>query len=213
MSAPIIHTVTDDNIKEIVLYLCNKDPDLHTIYTSYGVPPLWNRTPGFKTLTHIILEQQVSLLSAKAVFERLEQLVSPYSPETFATLGVPWFREHGVTRQKARYLVILAEAIIGEGLDLDRLHNLPDDEIFTTLTSITGIGPWTAQIYLLMAVCRPDIWPHGDLALKKALADIKNLRNGNGPLIADITDSWRPFRAVAARLLWHYYLSIRTDSQ
>lgn len=183
------------------------DADLKRIYESDGLPPLWDREPGFETLVRIILEQQVSLVSAKAVFERLQRQVAPFTAEQVASLGIQWFREHGVTRQKARYIVLLSQAILDGSLDLEAVGKLEDAGVMAALTSLTGVGPWTAQIYLLMALCRADVWPQGDIALLKSMTQVKNLKEvPDNAEAAAIAENWAPYRSVAARMLWQRYL-------
>ena len=188
--------------------LVASDPDLARIVTAYGLPPLWEREPGFATLVYIILEQQVSLASAKAAFTRLQATLGRITPDNFLTLNHAELKTIGFSRQKTLYAQLLAEAILDQQLDLAALHELPDDEVRTTLKQLKGIGDWTADIYLLMALGRPDIWPRGDLALVVAMQRIKQLpTRPTAQEFAALGESWKPFRAVAARLLWHFYLS------
>ena len=184
------------------------DPDLAGIAARHGPPPLWARDPGFDTLVRIILEQQVSLGAALAAYGRLKGVVGTVEPARIVGAGEGPLREAGLTRQKARYIVGLATLILDGRLDLDALATRPDDEARAALIAVTGIGHWTADIYLLMALLRPDIWPSGDLALAAAMRRAKRL-----PVLptrdeqAAIAEAWRPWRAVAARLLWHSYLA------
>ena len=188
--------------------LVASDPDLARIVTAYGLPPLWEREPGFATLVYIILEQQVSLASAKAAFTRLQATLGRITPDNFLTLNHAELKTIGFSRQKTLYAQLLAEAILDQQLDLAALHELPDDEVRTTLKQLKGIGDWTADIYLLMALGRPDIWPRGDLALVVAMQKLKQLpARPTAEEFAAWGESWKPFRAVAARLLWHFYLS------
>jgi DNA-3-methyladenine glycosylase II len=158
-----------------------------------------------------MLEQQVSLASARALYLRLEAARGAVSPMTIADIGVTGLQELGVTRQKASYAVGIAEAVVDGRLPLARLSRYPDDEARALLIAVRGIGPWTADIYLLMALRRPDIWPPGDLALHKALTRLHR-REGLVSLVEAerLAERWRPYRAVAARILWHAYLSERT---
>jgi DNA-3-methyladenine glycosylase II len=184
------------------------DPDLGRVLSEFGKPPMWAREPGFPTLVQIILEQQVSLASARSVYEKLQQAVQPFSAESFSELTPRDLMELGVTRQKAGYCVGLAQSIVGKEIDLHDILYLPDQEAKNILLKIKGIGPWTADIYLLMALRRQDVWPSGDLALASALQTLKSLSTRPG--IEDqhrIASAWKPWRAVAARILWHYYLS------
>jgi DNA-3-methyladenine glycosylase II len=159
-------------------------------------------------LIHIILEQQVSLASAKAAFDRLSAAVSPLTPAGFLEVDDAALRAIGFSRQKASYSRYLAQAIVEGQLDLARLESLDDMAVYTELMRLKGIGPWTAHIYLLMALRRPDIWPSGDLALAIAVQEVKQLETRPTPPELDqLSQRWQPWRAVAARLFWHHYLS------
>ena len=193
--------------------LTKSDPHLRRVVERYGPPPLWDREPGFPSLLKIILEQQVSLASAQATYNKLLAKADPLMPESLLRLSDEELKSVGFSRQKTRYARILAEAIIKGSLDLDGLQRLDDEEVMNTLTSLTGIGPWTAGIYLLMVLRRPDVWPRGDLALLSAMRDVKELECvPSNDDATNIADSWRPWRSVAARILWHHYLSERGKS-
>lgn len=201
-------TLTEKSLIEAVRHLTESDADLALIVQKHGRPPLWARPPGFPTLLHIILEQQVSLASARAAFERLRAAASPLTPERFLAFDDEALKVIGFSRQKSRYGRLLAEAIIEGQLDLAALERLDDAMVLAELTKIKGIGPWTANIYLLMVLRRPDVWPSGDLALAVAAQQVKRLpaRPSQNEL-ARLAEAWQPWRAVAARLLWHHYLS------
>ena len=188
--------------------LGRRDPDLAGIIERHGPPPLWDRRPGFETLVAIVLEQQVSLGSAAAALARLRAAAGGIDPARVAALGEPGARAAGLTRQKARFVVGLATATLGGELDLEALATADDDAAPAALMALVGVGRWTADIYLLMALCRPDIWPDGDLALATALARLKALdRRPTAEEQRGIVETWRPWRAVGARLLWHAYLA------
>ncbi len=168
---------------------------------------MWRRPTGFQTLVHIILEQQVSLKSAKAMLLRLQSAIDPFTPERFVELGEAHFRSLGVTRQKSAYLLHLSGSILNSDLSLTRLSRMSDDEVRNRLTQIKGIGSWSADVYLLMAMRRADIWPAGDLALAVAVKDLYRLEKRPTPDdLIQIAERWRPYRAVAARMLWQHYL-------
>jgi DNA-3-methyladenine glycosylase II len=193
-----------------VRLLARGDRRLARLVAQYGAPPLWARRPGFASLLRIILEQQVSLASAQALYHCLATAVEPVEPASVLALGMAGLRGLGLTRQKASYACGLAEQILGGQLALDRLGRYDDDEAREHLMQVRGIGPWTANIYLLMALRRPDIWPPGDLALHKALGRL----HGSGWVPSSdeaeqLAARWRPLRAVAARILWHAYLAER----
>lgn len=202
-------SLDETSIAEAIRILAQQDPDLARIVKNLGPPPFWKREPGFPTLVYLILEQQVSLASAKASYERLIAVTgTPLHPEAFLKLNARTLRRIGFSRQKARYCRLLAQSILKKQLDLDALHQMDDVAARTELIRIKGIGPWTADVYLLTALRRPDAWPVGDLALQKAVRRVKRLRKHPSPAkLEHIGKSWRPWRAVAARLLWHDYLS------
>jgi len=169
---------------------------------------MWGRRPGFSTLLRIVLEQQVSLVSARSMFARLKSNVEPFTPEAFIESGEAYLRSLGVTRQKAHYCVQVAHAFT-EG-HLNGIVRMNDEDAHTTLLSIKGVGVWTANIYLLMALRRPDIWPEGDVALATAVGKLRKIDPRPSFLqLAEIAESWRPYRSVAARMLWQYYLAER----
>jgi DNA-3-methyladenine glycosylase II len=190
--------------------LSDRDADLAAVIEKYGLPPLWTREPGFPTLIYIILEQQVSLASARALFLRLQEAVKPFTPGRFLKLTEAEMRHLGFSRQKAHYTRLLAEAIHRKQFALHKLHELEDQIAREQLIALKGIGPWTADIYLLSALRRPDIWPVGDLALATAVQEVKRLRKRPSPdRLETMSAPWRPWRAVAARLFWHAYLCKR----
>ncbi|HEU5041421.1 MAG TPA: hypothetical protein VFT84_11390 [Gemmatimonadales bacterium] len=190
--------------------LARRDRRLGALVRRYGPPPLWARPRGFPTLLRIILEQQVSLASARAMYLRLLARVPSLTPAAVVELGAAGLQAIGFTRQKGAYAVALADRVEDGRLALARLHRYGDDEARLLLTEVPGIGPWTASIYLLMALRRPDIWPPGDLALHKAMARLDGMgRLPSAAEAAAMADRWRPLRAVAARILWHGYLSER----
>ncbi len=197
-----------DQLHAAARTLAERDTDLGAILARLGPPPLWDREPGFGTLVAIVLEQQVSLRSGAAALERLRHAAGAVDPESVVRLGEAGARAAGLTRQKSRYVVALGEAVLDGRFDPASLAAADDDDARTRLTSLLGIGRWTADIYLLMALGRPDVWPDGDLALATAMRRAKGL--GSLPDAAAqrrVAEAWRPWRAVGARLLWHAYLA------
>jgi len=193
--------------------LAAHDPELAGIVARFGPPPLWAREPGFATLLHIVLEQQVSLASARAAFDRLRVVADPLTPGRFLELSDAELLQIGFSRQKARYGRALATAIESGALDLDGLAHLDDDSVHAQLQAIPGIGPWTSTVYLLMVLGRPDVWPAGDIALAAAVAEVKSLPGRPDAIeMSRLGEAWRPYRSVAARLFWHDYLSRRGRS-
>ena len=199
--------LTARTLVEAAEYLAAHDETLAWILATYGAPPMWRRRTGFPTLVHIILEQQVSLKSAKAMLLRLQSAIDPFRPERIVELGETHLRSLGVTRQKSAYLLHLSQSILNGELSLTRLSRMSDDLVRMKLTRIKGIGSWSADVYLLMAMRRADIWPAGDLALAVAAKDLLGLERKPTPEeLETIAERWRPYRAVAARMLWQHYL-------
>ncbi len=203
--------LTRSSLARAVQELAARDAGLARIVAQHGEPPLWARPQSFATLARIILEQQVSVQSAATLYARVVQGIGAMEPGTVLAVGEDGLREHGLTRQKARYVVALAGQIDNGTLALRGLARRPDDEVRVLLTAVPGIGPWSASIYQLMALRRPDVWPPGDLALHVAVQRLRGL-----PALPSSTDAermaeaWTPWRAVAARILWHGYLEDRT---
>lgn len=199
---------------EAAASLGTRDVRLGAVLQRHGAPPLWAREPGFPTLIHIILEQQVSLASARAAFQRLLALASPLTPERFLEFDDATLKTVGFSRQKTRYGRELARAVLSGSLDLAGLNDMDDEDVRAALTSVKGIGRWSADIYLLMALGRPDVWPSGDLALAVAARSVLGLDSlPTSTQLLDLAEAWRPWRAVAARLLWHAYLSERAQGK
>jgi DNA-3-methyladenine glycosylase II len=188
--------------------LAARDPDLGAIVARHGPPPLWDREPGFATLVAIVLEQQVSLRSGAAALERLALAAGAVQPGPILALGEEGGRAAGLTRQKARYVVGLATAAVDGRFDPDRVARAADEDARSELVALLGVGRWTADIYLLMALGRPDVWPDGDLALAAAMRRAKGLGAvPDAPTQRALAEAWRPWRAVAARILWQAYLA------
>ena len=204
----MLQQLTQETLLEGIHALSERDFDLAGIVNRLGLPPLWAREPGFSTLVYIILEQQVSLASARAAFNRLCDGVSPLTPGSFLMQDDATLRRFGFSRQKTTYSRHLAQAILDRTLDIDALSCMEDEIVRHELKKIKGIGDWTANIYLLMALLRPDVWPHGDRALAVAVQRVKKLDHtpDQNDLI-NIGAVYRPWRSVAARLFWLYYLN------
>ncbi|GJL66740.1 MAG: 3-methyladenine DNA glycosylase [Nitrospirales bacterium] len=186
------------------------DPDLGAVLGRLGEPPMWGRVPGFPALIQIILEQQVSLAAARTMYRRLTGHLGTMTPEAVYAIQVNGLRDFGLTRQKAGYCFGLAARILDGSLDLSSVANGPDDRGRQILLSIPGLGPWSVDIYYLMALRRPDVWPQGDLALAVALRDVKHLTDLPTKDEQQLLSSgWAPWRSVAARILWTHYLDAR----
>ena len=213
ISVPV--SLTEELLAQGVRSLAQADSDLAAIVEKWGSPPLWPREPGFPTLVYLILEQQVSLASAKAAYDRLlARINAPLIPERLLALDAHTMKKIGFSRQKTGYCRLLADSVLKNRLDLEAVAGMADESARTELTRIKGIGPWTADVYLLMALKRPDVWPVGDLALQKSARRVKRLRKHPSPArLEKIGEAWRPWRAVAARLLWHDYLSRAAEAR
>lgn len=202
-------TLTPASLITAADILAAQDADLAGVIARFGYPPLWPREAGFPTLLKLILEQQVSLASAQAAYDRLLAAVGELTPQSLLVLDDETLRGIGFSRQKARYGRLLAEAVQSGSLDMDSLPGLDDESVRVELQKITGIGPWTAEVYLLMVLLRPDVWPRGDIALATAAQQVKGLpARPSQSELHELAEQWRPWRAVAARILWHHYLSL-----
>lgn len=195
--------------------LAARDPALAAVVATYGLPAFWRRPATFATLVLLVVEQQVSLASAKAVFDRMvERLGGAVTPSALLAVTPDDLGQVGLTRQKQRYVRLLAEAVVDGSLDLAALAGLPDGEARARLVALTGIGPWTADVYLLSALGRPDMWPVGDRALQVGVAEVLGLVEVPTPVeLEALGEPWRPVRAVAARLVWHQYLCRRNRQE
>ncbi|MDJ0594214.1 MAG: DNA-3-methyladenine glycosylase 2 family protein [Pleurocapsa sp. MO_226.B13] len=188
--------------------LIKRDRDLAAVVARLGSPPQWQRKPGFPTLIQIILEQQVSLASAKVTFERLNNAVTELTPASFLSLDDAELKAVGFSRQKTRYGRELSLAIVDRRLDLDSLEKLNDAEVRKQLIQIKGIGDWTVDMYLMMALQRQDIFPSKDLAVVIATKELKKLSTRPKKTeLETIATQWQPYRAIATQILWHYYLN------
>ncbi|HYB08223.1 MAG TPA: DNA-3-methyladenine glycosylase 2 family protein [Alphaproteobacteria bacterium] len=205
------HRFSRTVLEEMLQALGARDADLAHAHRVAGTPDLRPRTPGFATLLHIIIAQQLSTASASAIRNRLDALAEPLTPEGFLALDDSALREIGFSRQKIHYGRGLAEAIASGTLDLRRVHRMSDEDAIATITQIKGLGRWSAEIYLLFALKRPDIWPVDDLAVVVAVQRLKGLRSRpDRKRMLKIAEPWRPYRSYAARLMWHYYRNAPT---
>ena len=196
---------TDDDMREGIRALRRKCPHLRRVHEHAGDPPLRRHTPGFAGLARIVVGQQLSLASAQAIWRRVELAVQPMTPARLLALSDGELRAAGLSRGKVRTLRAVSEAIAA-GLDLDRLAQAPEDDVHEALTALPGIGPWSADIYLLFCLARADAFAAGDLALQLAARTALGLEaRPSREELYDIAERWRPWRGVAAHLLWAYY--------
>ena len=207
---PMVTHLDATTFREAVDLLVTEEPAFATVIEEHGTPPFWSRPAGFTTLVWLIMEQQVSLESGAAMYRRLHGLLGAITSETVAGSDESALRGIGVTRQKTAYLLELGRSVAAGVLDLDALAAMPFTEARDTLLAIKGIGPWTADVYLLSALRFPDVWPLGDRALQVGTSEVLGMTR---PLFPDDLEyhsrPWRPIRAAAARIIWHSYLGKR----
>jgi DNA-3-methyladenine glycosylase II len=178
-----------------------------TIHETYGVPPAWSRPQGFISLSKIILEQQVSLASANAHFQKLNSYISEFSPREILKLTDEEMRTCQISRQKSNYLRELSTAILNGGINLGELPELKETEIRERLTNIKGIGNWTTDIYLMFCLQSKDIFPVGDIAVVNTVRELTKAKKRED--ILELSEKWKPIRSLATYFLWHYYLKKR----
>ena len=190
--------------------LAKKDADLANIIKQYGYPPMWTRPATFQTLILTILEQQVSLASAYAAFKKLKEKIGYVTPVKILKLTDEEMRACYFTRQKMGYARGLAEAIQSGNIVLKKFTNLPDEEVRNVLIQLKGIGNWTVDVYLMHALQRTDLFPLGDIALVNSLKEVKKLpQDISKDEMLKIAEPWRPYRTIAAMILWHSYIKKR----
>ena len=206
----MIQQFTQANYHIICDRLALADPDMSSILTAFGYPPLWSRPNTFETLVHIILEQQVSLASALSALNKMRERVQEITPARVLLLTDAEFKACYFSRQKTAYTKYLAEALLSGHIDLLSFGQMEDDTIRRQLTTLKGIGNWTVDVYLMFVLKRADIFPIGDLAIVNAIKRLKNLpKETPREELLLIAEQWRHYRTVASMMLWHYYLSKR----
>jgi DNA-3-methyladenine glycosylase II len=203
-------TFTKENFHSLCNKLTGEDKHLRSIVKQYGYPPLCTKTASFQTLIYIILEQQVSLASARAALNKLKQRLGIVTPKKLLELTDKELRACYLSRQKTVYAKCLAQAIISRQINLKNLSALDDAHIRQQLKTIKGIGDWTVDVYLLFALQRTDVFPLGDLAMISALKEIKQLpKETRKEELLKLSEPWRPYRSIASMMLWHYYIQKR----
>ena len=207
----MISTLTKESLQTAATSLAATDPDLRRALEIGGAPRLWKRTATYSTFIRIILEQQVSLASAWNTYERLANLCEKkrVTPIAVQTLGTDRLKDIGFSRQKARYTSVLADQCLSGRFKIAGLGRLPDDEVRARIVAQLGMGDWTADMFLLLALCRSDIFPIGDLAVVNGFRSLTDQPDRDREQIIERAEAWRPHRAVATRMIWNYYLHIR----
>jgi DNA-3-methyladenine glycosylase II len=199
-------TITEELIADALRELSSRDTDIARAVQEVGHPPTRNRQPGFATLIGIITAQQISVAAASAIRTRLEAAATSLTPESFLALDDDALAAVGMSGRKIEYSRALAQAIISGEFDPDQLAKLPEEEAMASLISHKGIGRWSAEIYLLFALGRADVWPADDLAVALAVQKLKKLNERpNRERMEAIAEAWRPWRGIVALLMWEYY--------
>lgn len=203
----IVPRFTKENFTSLCDELAVIDLSFKEIISLYGYPPCWSRDPSFQTLIHIILEQQVSLASAKAAFDKLQSYIGDITPEHILRLSDEEMKACYFSRQKTAYARCLSSSILSGKLVIEKLVLEDDATIRNTLKTIKGIGDWTVDVFLMMCMHSTDIFPIGDIALVNSLKHVKQLAiHTPKEKLVQVADSWKPYRTVAAYLLWHAYI-------
>jgi DNA-3-methyladenine glycosylase II len=206
----VVERFDETTFVEAVGLLASEDDTIATAIDRFGVPRFWVRPPGLPCLVLLILEQQVSLESGAAMYRRLDEITDGVTADDLVEVGTDKMRSIGITRQKAGYLHSLATLVTTGGFDIDALSSLPPDQARSALISLKGIGPWTADAYLLSALRHPDMYPVGDRALQVGVGEVLGMSNiPDEEELEILAEPWRPVRAAAARIVWHAYLSKR----
>lgn len=206
----MIQTFSENNFEEICDMLSEKDGHLKSVIDLYGYPPMWTRENSFKTLVHIILEQQVSLASALSALNKFEERLGEITPENALLLTDEEYKQCQFSRQKTNYTRFLARALVEKRIVLEDLEKLPNEQVREILVTLKGIGNWTVDVYLMFALRRTDLFPIGDLAAVNAYKHLKEFpKEYPKESILEDAEQWKPNRTIATMILWHFYLSKR----
>ena len=196
----------DTSLRPALEALAARDPDIARCYRACGLPPVRRHKTGFAGLLRIVMAQQVSAASAAAINARLDKALNPMTPAAFLALDEAALKAIGLSRQKMRYGRALAGDVLARRIDFRTIGAMSDEDAIASLTQALGIGRWSAEVYLLFALRRGDIWPAGDLAVQAAAQRLKSLPDRPvGEAMRTLGEPWRPYRSAAARLLWHLY--------
>ncbi|NQV57793.1 MAG: DNA-3-methyladenine glycosylase 2 family protein [Rhodospirillales bacterium] len=197
--------ITKATFREGAEELAARDADFSRLLKAADLPSLRSRQTGFGSLIKIISGQQVSTAAARAINGRLDQIANPLTPEAFAKLSADDLRTIGFSRQKTSYGQGIAEAVLSGEFSFRKIARMDDEAAIEAMIALKGVGRWTAEVYLLFALRRPDIWPVGDLGIVIGAEGLKKLKGRPDPKqLQKMGEAWRPWRSVAARLLWHY---------
>lgn len=188
-------------------FLTSGDPVLKSVIETYGVPVVQVRDQGFAAMVHIILEQQVSISSAKATYRKMAEYFIDITPEKMLSASDEEFRSLGVSRQKTAYIKDMANRVVSGVLDFDSFRDKSVDEVTSELLAIKGVGMWTVEVYLMFCLQSPDIIPFGDIAIRKAFQELYDMHEVEK--MAEHAQNWKPHRTLASFILWHHYLAKR----
>ena len=204
------HIATDDDVRAGIKALRRKCAVIRRMHDAAGDPPLRRREAGFEGLARIIVGQQLSVASASAIWTRTIAAVQPFDAPTLLAIPEPELRAAGLSRGKIKTLNAMAREVAASGLDLGRLDHLANEDVHAALTRISGVGPWTADVFLMFCIGRADVFAPGDLALQVAAQMAMDLdERPTAKELAAIAKRWKPWRGVAARLLWAYYKVVK----
>jgi DNA-3-methyladenine glycosylase II len=201
-----LKTFDPESFNIICKKLASNHPSIQKIRDEYGFPEMYSRPFGFETLVHIILEQQVSLASAKAALTRLQTRLGTITPTGIKSLDAEALRSCAVSRQKAKYLHHLSDMVISGSLDLESIPLQTNDEVMQTLMEVKGIGPWTAEVVLMLCLQRSDVFPLGDIALVNSVRHIHEKPGWAAEEIGRFAEGYSPYRTIAAFCYWHAYI-------
>lgn len=194
-------------MQQTIAFLSAKDETLKYILDNFGLPVIQKRQEGFASMCHIILEQQVSIASAKACYVKIESYFGKITPEIIINASDEELRNCGVSRQKTIYLKDLASKVISKEIDFDSFATKSEEQIRKELITIKGVGNWSIEVYLMFCLQTPDIIPLGDIAIKNTLKELYNCQTLEE--METLSDNWKPYRTFASFTIWHYYLKKR----
>jgi DNA-3-methyladenine glycosylase II len=208
VSRPEIQVLTEAELPALCAELASRDDRLRHVIDECGYPPFWSRPNTFESLVWFILEQQVSLASARAALDKLRERIGSVTPENVLSLSDGELRAASFSRQKTTYVRGLAQRIVDGDLVLADLETRPDEEVRERLVRLKGVGNWTVDVYLILALHRRDLFPAGDLAAVNGLRELSGLPRATpaGDLALGVRH-WAPYRTAGTMLVWHYYLS------
>ncbi|NMH27223.1 DNA-3-methyladenine glycosylase family protein [Flavobacterium silvaticum] len=193
-------------MKESIDFL-STDRILKAVIDTYGIPSIPKREQGFAALCHIILEQQVSIASAKATYKKLENELGQLTPKVVLETPDEVFRACGVSRQKTTYIKDLAQRVTSGSLDFESFKTKSPEEITTELLAVKGVGNWSVEVYLMFCMQHEDVLPIGDIAIRSAIKELYDIHDPEEMRI--LGENWKPYRSMASFILWYHYLSKR----